>query len=195
MLTPAEIDRITRYLHIESGTPVQADLAFVFGTRYSDPLNIVRHLYQQRIVPHIVLTGGINRHTGINEALTHYDILTAAGIPDDAIIIEAESTNTYENAVFARPKISERIPLEKLRSIIVIAKWFHARRATMTLKAQMPTGIRYYMQTYAPENTAPENWHVEEENRQRVLKNWRGIPVYLKRGHIVEIRQIDDYWV
>lgn len=188
-----DIETITNYMHIQTALPQQADLAFIFGTRHLDPVELVVDLYQHKLVNKIVLTGGVNRHTKVNEAQAHLDFLLEQQIPYEAIILEDASTNTYENVVFALPRIGAVLPF--FETVLAIVKWYHARRALMTLKANFPPGIRYYVLNYAPEDVTPHNWHLTAGGQQRVLKNWQSIPRYLAAGHIAEIERQDDAYV
>lgn len=185
---------ITQMLVIKTILPEKADCAIVFGTRHITPIPLAAQLYHAGIVPIIVLTGGINRLTGHNEAQTHFDLLRTEGVPDSAIIVEDQSTNTLENVQFALPKIAEKMDVSNIQRIIAVAKWFHARRTLMTLKKQLSASIQYYVQTYTPVDIRPDNWHLDEEKRTRVLKNWRNIPYYLEKGDIAEIEKTGDYY-
>ncbi len=60
-------------------------------------------------------------------------------MPPERIIVESESTNTLENVVFALPEIESRVALETIGSMFVVTKWYHGRRAMMTLKRHLPT--------------------------------------------------------
>lgn len=193
-LSPDEVRSITAYLNIHAEAE-QADLAFVPGTRLPDPAHIAAELHTQGRIPLVVLTGGVNRETRQQEALVHRGILLAAGVPDAQLIVECESANTLENVTFALPLIRSRLVLEAVDSIVVIAKWMHARRTVMTLKRHFPAGIRYYAHTYHPEGITPENWYRSQEGMARVLKNWHSIPRYLEWDHIAEIEQDDGAWV
>ncbi len=188
-----DIKAITQYLHIQTPLPTCADLAFVFGTRFPDPIERVIALFHHQVVGTIVLTGGTNRHTGINEAQTHLQMLLEHGIPQQRIVVEDESTNTYENVVFALPRIGAVLPV--FETVLAVAKWYHARRALMTLKANFPAGIRYHVLSYAPEGITPDNWFLSEQGQQRILKNWQSIPRYLAAGHIAEIERQGDAYV
>jgi len=195
-LSPEDIDRITTYL--DAATPVseRADLIFVFGSRQRTPAQLAAELYTQQIAPLIVLTGGINRSLGFNEAEAHHAILIEAGIPAEHIILENRSTNTYENVTFALPLIEEVLPQASIHSVLAVCKWMHSRRAVMTLKRQLPGGVRYYAHTYAPENVTRENWYLNARvDGANVLKNWEAIPRYLEWGHLAEIRREGDYYV
>ena len=86
----------------------------------------------------LVLTGGLNRTTGVREAEQHLGILLSRGVPRNRIIVEDQSTNTAENVYLALPKMALAIELEGVRSVIAVVKWFHSRRAITTLKRYMP---------------------------------------------------------
>lgn len=181
-----ELDQILRYLDLHA-EPVNADLAFVFGTRLRQPADIAIQLYQAKFIPLIVLTGGANRLTGQIESHNHRDILCTAGIPLEYIVVEDQSINTLENVRFALPRIAAVRDLTTIKHILVITKWYHARRAMMTLKRHLPTGIHYYPITYEPLGISRTNWQETEKGRQSVLENWQAIPNYLARGHLTEV--------
>jgi len=194
-LTPEAIDRITTYLDATTPLPERAVLIFVFGSRQTTPAQLAAELYAQQIAPLIVLTGGINRLLGFNEAEAHHAILIEAGIPAERIVLENRSTNTYENVTFALPLIAQKLPLDSIHSVLAVCKWAHSRRALMTLKRQLAHGVRYYAHTYAPENITRENWPLNSRaDGANVLKNWDNIPRYLEAGHLEEIiRDGDSY--
>lgn len=192
-MTPAEI---SAYLNCETTIPAKADFIFVTGTQLPDPIPHAINLYRQDIAPYIVLTGGKNRHTGVNEANRHRELLLEAGIPDSAIILENKSTNTLENVAFAKPLMAEKKALDAIGSIVLVAKWMHSRRALMTLKKHLPDGIRYYCKTYHPKGITPDNWHVNDVPQVASIgKNIKDIPFYLEKGDIAEIQREGDYFI
>jgi vancomycin permeability regulator SanA len=191
---PEELQRIAQYLDIHS-EPTHANLAFVFGTRLPDPAYIALRLYSHQLVPIIIVTGGYNRKYDVMEAHHHRDILLQGGVPRDQIVVEDRSTNTLENVQFALPLIAQRLPLRRITRVLVIAKWFHSRRAVMTLKGHLPAGVRYFPVTYEPEGIERHNWFREEANRIYVLGNWERLPRYLERGHLADIQADGDGFV
>jgi uncharacterized SAM-binding protein YcdF (DUF218 family) len=196
MLTdPTKAERIERYLDASTEVPERADLAFVFGTRYRDPAYIAADLARRDVVQYVVLTGGDNPYTGKKEADAHLEILRREGIPSGRIILENESRNTPENVLCALPKIQERISLEHIEAVVVVAKWYHSRRAMMTLKRHLIEGIRYYAVVYEPEGVRRSIWWKEESSCGRVMKEWRNIPRYLAQGDIIEIREMGNAFV
>lgn len=192
-----QISEITCYLDAATPLPVQADLLFVFGTLYPAPAHLAAGLYAQVIAPYIVVTGGPNRTLAHhNEAEVHYEILLQAGVSPERVIKEDRSTNTLENVQFALPLIAQRIPLTALKSVIAISKWMHSRRALMTLKRQMPPGVRLYAQTYECGGISRENWYLDPRKPgANVLKEWERIPQFLERGHLEEIIPHEDGYI
>jgi uncharacterized SAM-binding protein YcdF (DUF218 family) len=86
--------------------------------------------------------------------------------------------------------------VNRLTSVLIVAKWMHSRRALMTLKRHLPAGIQYSVATYEVEGIEPSNWHLLDEKRVRsVLKNWERIPVYLEWGHLAEIERRGDVYI
>ena len=140
-------------------------------------------------MPYVVVTGGRNRVTGVIEAQTHRDLLLRSGVPDDRIIVEQASANTIENVAFALPHLQARFDLDRIRAILVVTKWYHCRRAMMTLRRYLPAGIRYYAQPCVPEGVPREGWHLRDDSRRAVLKEWQAIPYLLRLSEIAQIRE------
>jgi uncharacterized SAM-binding protein YcdF (DUF218 family) len=192
-LTQDRVAQIASYLELKTYLPECVDLIFVFGTRALQPAHIAAKLYHQGVSQRILVTGGANRYTGINEAEAHRAVLVGEGIPSEAILVENQSTNTLENVQFSRQLIA---PFERdIKTVLAVAKWQHSRRAVMTLKANFPVGIRYFVQTYELPDSPRAGWHLEEESRRRVLRNWENIPTYLERGHLAEIIEHENGYI
>ena len=194
-LSKEDAIRITQYIDIATIEPVRADLAFVFGTRHPDPAHIAADLFIRGTVERVVLSGGKSRVDGTDEARTHLEVLLERGVPRAAIVVEERSSNTYENVVLALPEIAACIELNEIRSVVAVAKWYHSRRAVMTLKRHFAPGTRYAVASYEPDGFERANWHRREQVAQRVLKEWHAIPRYLANDHIAEIHYQDGFYV
>ncbi len=194
-ITRTDGERITRFLDLQTPIPERADLAFVFGTYHPEPAHIAAELLIHGIVPRVTLTGGTNPRTGENEANKHLAILLQSGIPRECIIVEDRSTNTQENVVFALREAANCLDLRDIRSVIVIAKWYHCRRAMMTLKRHMPNGVRYSAATYAVDGITRSEWWQTAAGIQRVEKEQTLIPQYLARGDIAEITAEGEVYI
>lgn len=90
---------VARYL--DCHTPAErADLAWVLGTRFPDPVPIAARLVLEDRVERVLLAGGVNRVDGTREALVHREALLRLGVPDDRIFVEGESVTTLQNVNF-----------------------------------------------------------------------------------------------
>ncbi len=189
-----EADRIAGFLDLRAPAR-HADLAFVFGTRLPEPAYLAADLFRRDLVEYVVLTGGSNRATGVQEAMLHREILLERGVPEERIILETQSVNTFQNVELALPEIAARLDLRSITAVTAVVKWYHSRRCLMILKRHLPAGIRYYVESYEPEGVARSDWNTQPYARERVLKEWRYIPKYLERGNLAEVREDDGAYV
>lgn len=103
----------------------------------------------------ILLTGGFGEHFNTTDKPNAYyakKILLEKGIPEDHIVEFAESRNTVDDALQARP-IVEKYGVEEL---IVISSDFHLGRVTFVFNAVFPDrNVQYlgapYLETRSPE--------------------------------------------
>lgn len=107
----------------------------------SNDLRVAEHaakLYQQKLAPLIVFSGGKGRFTdGLfdkSEAETFAEIAQAAGVPGDAILLETQSTNSGENVRFTHQLLEDSGIL--CDSVILVQKPFMERRAIATFEKQ-----------------------------------------------------------
>lgn len=175
-----------------AGPIAPADLILIFGTRHWTPADIAAELYFDGFAPMIVTTGGAARHPrGRSEAVVHQQLLLAAGVPAEAILVESQSTNTVENVTLALPLMG------KPRSVIAVVKWNH-RRALVTLAAHAPWIERIYAADYEPYDAvgrvylSRSNWRatyadrVERETRYLLEMRTAGFDL---------LRRTDAGWV
>ncbi|QHZ51228.1 YdcF family protein [Paenibacillus larvae] len=84
-------------------------------------------LYNQRKFKHLIVSGGLDKEgdSQITEAEGMRNYLVQKGIPEQAITMEKQAKNTYENLVF-----SKRIMEQKgWTSCIIITREYHGARA------------------------------------------------------------------
>ena len=100
---------------------------FDFGFS-GDRLFQTLELYHKKRVGKILITGGSGSISKPNQREAAYikKYLTAIAIPDSAIIIENNSKNTYENAVFTKQILDS---MQFKGSILLVTSSFHMRRA------------------------------------------------------------------
>jgi len=89
----------------------------------------VRHavaLWQEGRAPVIVLTGGLGIHPPA-EADVAATLAMSLGVPDTALLLEARSTSTRENAAFAAALIHDGAPISQWR-VLIVTDAYHAWR-------------------------------------------------------------------
>ena len=188
-------ERVAEYLDATTGAPRSADLIFVPGTRLRDPAAIAARLLFENVSPLVLVTGGINKVTGVNEAAALRQELLSLGVSPATILVEDTSTNTLENVALGWEVVASRFADRPLTSVVAVCKWMHSRRVLMTLKAHLPADVRYYACTYAPEGVTREAWIRDGEVSSQtaaVVGNWQNIPTYLAKGDIREIKRTQD---
>jgi uncharacterized SAM-binding protein YcdF (DUF218 family) len=81
-------------------------------------------LYKSGAAPILLLTGGApaGARSGAEQMR---DLLLIMGIPDNAMLLENSSRNTYENAKYSASMLESR----GVRSILLVTSAFHMRRA------------------------------------------------------------------
>ena len=100
---------------------------FDFGFS-GDRLFQTLELYHKKRVGKLLITGGSGSisHPEHREAVYIKKYLKSIAIPDSAIIIENNSKNTYENAVFTKHILDS---MQFRGSILLVTSSFHMRRA------------------------------------------------------------------
>lgn len=181
-----ETNKITEYIFINS-KPQRADLAIVFGSRHKEPLLKVLELYRGGFVSKILLTGGINKKTGKNEAEEMFKSLINIGIDKKDIILENKATNTLENVLLSKRIIENKIGFENIKTIIIITKHYHSRRCLMTLKKYFPKTVAIISIPYEIYGFNKNNWPKSVKGKEKVLSEWDKIKTYLKKKDIEEL--------
>ena len=128
-----EARRIASFLDLRASAP-RADLAFVFGSKLAEPAYLAADLFVHGSVRRIVLTGGPNPLTDVNAADAHLALLLEWGVPGNRILVENESKNTSQNVELALAEVAKEPGLDRFSSVVAVMKWYHARRAMMTLR-------------------------------------------------------------
>ncbi len=181
----SNIQAITEYLFMDSD-PCKSDLAIIFGTRHKEPVDVFVNLYNRGLVRKVLITGGINRITGRNEADDLSKELKARGVDHDDIILEKTSTNSLENVVFSKNVIEEKIGFQNIKHIIYITKHYHAKRAFLTLKKYFPNNITFHPVTYSLLGFDKNSWFSNEEGKKKILGEYEKLKKYQEKGDIAK---------
>jgi uncharacterized SAM-binding protein YcdF (DUF218 family) len=171
----------------------RADLGFLFGTRQGvEEFCLTAHsLWQRKMFDRLLISGGATHGKPETEAEVICERLLQLGVPRDVMILETSATNTGENVVFSRQKLSETMALDDIKSVLVIGKICSLRRYLMTLERHWPGLVL----SASPVNffgVGKEHWHTHADFRARVLAEFEKIPDYLKRDFLRELASLNQ---
>lgn len=118
----------------------KADAIFVLCSHDTRVADRAADLYRDYYAPWVIVSGGAGKLTqdlfDKPEAEIFRDILIKAGVPDDKIILEPNSTNTGENVRFTY-ELLQKLGLS-FTSFILVQKPYMERRTYATFKKQWP---------------------------------------------------------
>ncbi len=122
------------YLYSRRMELVQADAAIVLGAAVfrNRPSPVLRErinhavmLYEEGYVAQIIFTGGQGRTGNAAEAVVAANYAQSLGVPEEAVLIEAESVDTQENLAFAQTLATAH----DLDTFLIVSTPFHMKRA------------------------------------------------------------------
>lgn len=134
-----------RYLPPPSLPHVDVIVVLGGGTRWADPpqpvpnlneggdrLLYAASLYQQGVADHLLLTGGALPGATRPEAEEMADALQIMGVPEEALMLETRSLNTYENAVYTGEMLAEA----GITQVVLLTSAVHMPRAAAVFSKQ-----------------------------------------------------------
>jgi uncharacterized SAM-binding protein YcdF (DUF218 family) len=83
-------------------------------------------LYKRGLAPHVIASGG-EAQDGLTEASVLSLVLQQQGVPESAIVLEAQAHNTIQNISFSESIMRER----GWRTAILVTEPFHINRAAL----------------------------------------------------------------
>jgi hypothetical protein len=195
-LTPEQAAAITATVDIEAAPPDGQLVALVlFGTNQAAPARIAAERYHGGTAPLVIATGGVNRHNGIIEGREFARQLTEAGIPADAIRVEDQSKDTWQNVELSLPYLREALAMG-LR-LAVVTKWYHLR-AVYCLATLLPEAAPFYAiswePVYADTLVTRENWPKIPDGCRRVVREFQEVPRRVVDGSYRAARKADSAW-
>jgi vancomycin permeability regulator SanA len=90
-------------------------------------LDHAAELYEAKIAPTIVLTGGRQPGDAFTEASTGAAYLMRAGIPESALLLESEGTNSWESLAAAAQILLEQGKTE----VVLVSSSYHSLRVEL----------------------------------------------------------------
>ena len=170
-------------------TPEQADVIVGFGNFNTNIARRAAELYRQGLAPVVLFTGGLGRNTeGLlpePEAVRFARVAMECGVPEKAILLEPESTNTAENILFTRRLLEARgIPHER---ILGVHQPFMERRIIAAMGVYWPEQA---FRVTSPQVSISD--YLEDAEKQGVTENaavsvivgdFQRMDLYAKKGY------------
>ena len=170
-------------------TPEEADCIVGFGNFNTNIARRAAQLYRQGLAPVVLFTGGLGRNTeGLlpeSEAVRFARVAMECGVPEAAILLEPDSTNTAENILFTRRLLEERgIPHQR---ILGVHQPFMERRITAAMGSYWPEQA---FRVTSPQVSIPD--YLADAQRQGISENaavsvivgdFQRIELYAKKGY------------
>lgn len=169
--------------------PEQADVIVGFGNFNTNIARRAAELYRQGLAPVVLFTGGLGRNTeGLlpePEAVRFARVAMECGVPEKAILLEPESTNTAENILFTRRLLENRGIVHK--RILGVHQPFMERRITAAMGVYWPEQA---FRVTSPQVSISD--YLEDAKKQGVTENaavsvivgdFQRMDLYAKKGY------------
>ena len=115
-------------------TPVSAIVVLGAAQYNGEPSPVLRgrldhaaELWESGVAPTIVVTGGKQDGDRVGEGFASYDYLRGEGIPEEALKVEVDGTNTYEQLSAAKVILDD---LGAGSDVVVVSSPYHSFRAS-----------------------------------------------------------------
>lgn len=159
-----------------------------------DRIGFAAKLYREGKGPFIVVSGGFIEFFGstVPESDAMKELLMAQGVPEEAIVLESRSRNTYENALYVR-EIADELGFNQ---ILLVTSGLHMPRSVAIFQKQgfevIPAPVDF-LATWGEEGRTAEvgvdGWLLKVfpnserlDFSTRALREYIGIFVYWLRG-------------
>ena len=180
--------------------PEQADVIVGFGNFNTNIARRAAELYLRGLAPVVLFTGGLGRNTeGLlpePEAVRFARVAMECGVPQTAILLEPESTNTAENILFTRRLLERRgIPHER---ILGVHQPFMERRITAAMGVYWPEQA---FRVTSPQVSITD--YLADAKKQGVTENaavsvivgdFQRMDLYAKKGYQVPQHIPEEAW-
>ena len=109
-------------------------------------------LYKNDYAPKILMSGGTDKEDNVNEAETMKKIAMEAGVTEADILMEKESTSTYENLALSQKILNKA----GLNSVIIVSDPYHNARAGLVASKL------HYKYSLSPTRNSPSCSHPDD---------------------------------
>ena len=179
-------EEITRWLFVEDA-PAQGDLALVFAcagnTESERRVARAAELWHQAVVPVLLMTGGGAKTPVEAELVAGW--ARDRGVPDERLLLEKASSNTFENAELSRRLLEEKGRLEEHDRLLLVTSSWHMLRVHAICKHVFPE--HELLRCPSTECCNRDNWTRSEGCRQTVEQEVFLIDAFRGAGLLPEL--------
>lgn len=154
-------------------------------------VNESARLFQEKWAPIIVVSGGYNNPPFSIVAGKLADYLVKKGVPEEKIVVEKISKNTYEQAT----EVLQLADKNNWKTLILVASHFHQPRAYLTFIGAMKNlNVKISIINSPVRNLSWFQNSILGKNRLDLLgKELEKISEYQERGHLSSFKEAIDY--
>ncbi len=165
--------------------PAPVDLCVVLGSRYAETMDGAIDLWHRGWTPRILITGHGPKEDQEKEADLFREYALQNNVPEKIILMEREARHTRDNFERSAPIIESEMGWESVRTVAIIGKPYHMRRALMTARRFWPEHIRFLMlPSNLPQDMKADNWWESDWGRTRIMDELRRIGEYGVKGDL-----------
>jgi len=124
----------------------------IYTNKSADRVLHPLRLYKEGYVKKIIISGGSGSltNTKSSESADLKTILVCSGVPDSDILLEEESRNTHENALFTKTILQQHPEYKKL---LLVTSAFHIKRASACFKKEGIKADTFSVDFYTSDRT------------------------------------------
>ena len=201
----ASFDAIGKFIFLNE-EPVNADLILIPGAPIKELAEHGADLWKKGFAKKILVTGKYYMtYESLEEEFCKFDastgergdstteaeflarLMISLGVEKDSIILEEESTNTFENAKFSKKIIENDLKEEGIKHIILCCQAFHARRALMTFQSEL-RDIKITVCPVVTRGLCIDTWMDNVEGYNLVLSELCKCGEYFKGDRMYKLR-------
>jgi uncharacterized SAM-binding protein YcdF (DUF218 family) len=177
------IREISEYLFCQD-EPETADLIIVFGGKRLERAERGAELYKAGLAPQVLITGGDKRELGVAESERLKGHMLTLGVPEEAIMVENESVNTFENVRKTVAIVEARFGWKNLKNVILVSAPHHLRRVKQAIAHYIPREVKITCVPDTRTDITRDNWWHTPEGQNLVYRELEKVRTYATQGEL-----------